>query len=80
MPVGLPALTRAIKLQNKAAKVGFDWPSLAPVFDKLNEEIGELQAAIAQLRSQTRRGDATVPESRRSSATCCSSSPTSRAT
>ncbi|WP_041318413.1 nucleoside triphosphate pyrophosphohydrolase [Hyphomicrobium nitrativorans] len=42
VPVGLPALTRAIKLQDKAAKVGFDWPSLAPVFDKLREEIGEL--------------------------------------
>ena len=47
MPVTLPALTRAIKLQNKAAKVGFDWPSLAPVFAKLNEEIAELEEAIA---------------------------------
>ena len=47
VPVGLPALTRAIKLQNKAAKVGFDWPSLAPVFAKLHEEIGELEAEIA---------------------------------
>ncbi len=43
VPVGLPALTRAVKLQDKAAKVGFDWPSLAPVFDKLKEEIGELE-------------------------------------
>ena len=42
VPIGLPALTRAIKLQDKAAKVGFDWPSLAPVFEKLHEEIGEL--------------------------------------
>jgi len=47
VPVTLPALTRAIKLQNKAAKVGFDWPSLAPVFAKLHEEIGELEAAIS---------------------------------
>ena len=47
VPPALPALTRAIKLQNKAAKVGFDWPSLAPVFAKLNEELGELEAAIA---------------------------------
>lgn len=46
VPVGLPALTRAIKLQNKAAKVGFDWPSLAPVFAKLEEETAELHAAI----------------------------------
>jgi len=46
VPVGLPSLTRAIKLQNKAAKVGFDWPSLEPVFAKLDEEIGELRAEI----------------------------------
>jgi nucleoside triphosphate diphosphatase len=43
VPVGLPALTRAIKLQNKAARVGFDWPSLGPVFDKLKEELHELE-------------------------------------
>jgi ATP diphosphatase len=42
VPVGFPALTRAVKLQHKAAKVGFDWPSLAPVFAKAREEIGEL--------------------------------------
>jgi ATP diphosphatase len=55
VPVTLPALTRAIKLQNKAAKVGFDWPSLAPVFDKLNEEIAELEAAIADGKEQPDR-------------------------
>jgi ATP diphosphatase len=53
VPVGLPALTRAIKLQNKAAKVGFDWPSLAPVFAKLHEEIGELEAEIADATDKT---------------------------
>ena len=46
VPVGLPALTRAIKLQNKAAKAGFDWPSLAPVLTKLEEELAELEEAI----------------------------------
>jgi nucleoside triphosphate diphosphatase len=46
VPAALPALTRAVKLQDKAAKVGFDWPSLAPVFDKLKEELGELEQAV----------------------------------
>jgi ATP diphosphatase len=41
--IALPALTRAVKLQDKAAKVGFDWPSLAPVFEKMREELGELE-------------------------------------
>jgi ATP diphosphatase len=47
VPATLPALTRAVKLQDKAAKVGFDWPSLAPVFDKLKEELAELEQAVA---------------------------------
>jgi len=43
VPLGLPALIRAVKLQDKAARVGFDWPSLAPVFEKMREELGELE-------------------------------------
>lgn len=43
---GLPALTRALKLQRRAARVGFDWPALAPIFAKIAEEIGELREAI----------------------------------
>lgn len=46
VPVGLPSLTRAIKLQDKAAKVGFDWPDLAPVFAKMREEIAELEEVV----------------------------------
>jgi len=53
VPLALPALTRAIKLQHKAARVGFDWPSLAPVFDKLKEELGELEQALAAGEQQT---------------------------
>ncbi len=45
VPLALPALIRAIKLQNKAARVGFDWPSMEPVLDKIREEIGELEDA-----------------------------------
>jgi len=47
VPLAFPALTRAVKLQHKAARVGFDWPSLAPVFAKAKEEIAELEEAIA---------------------------------
>lgn len=44
---GLPALLRAYKLQSKAAKVGFDWPDAAGVWSKVQEELGELQEALA---------------------------------
>jgi len=40
----LPALTRAAKLQARAARVGFDWPSAEPIFDKIAEELDELRA------------------------------------
>ena len=44
--LGLPALTRAVKLQRRAARVGFDWPELLPVLDKIEEEIVELKQEI----------------------------------
>ncbi|WDU59758.1 nucleoside triphosphate pyrophosphohydrolase [Pseudemcibacter aquimaris] len=44
--VGLPALTRAVKLQKRAARVGFDWPETSQVVDKLNEEMAELSAEL----------------------------------
>lgn len=44
---GLPALMRAQKIHRKVAKVGFDWPSAEPVFDKIDEEMAELKQAIA---------------------------------
>jgi MazG family protein len=46
VPIALPALTRAVKLQKRAAEVGFDWPSLAPVLAKAEEEIAELKEAV----------------------------------
>ncbi|RVC09435.1 nucleoside triphosphate pyrophosphohydrolase [Mesorhizobium sp. M7A.F.Ca.CA.002.15.2.1] len=48
VPVALPALTRALKLQEKAARVGFDWSEAAPILDKIEEEIGELREALAK--------------------------------
>lgn len=48
IPHALPALTRAEKLSKRAARVGFDWPSVAEVFEKLTEEIAETQEAIAE--------------------------------
>jgi ATP diphosphatase len=45
--VGLPALTRALKLQKRAGRVGFDWKDAPPILDKIAEELGELQAEMA---------------------------------
>ncbi len=47
VPLAFPALTRALKLQEKAARVGFDWGDAAPILDKIEEEIAELREAIA---------------------------------
>ncbi len=47
IPEGLPGLTRAVKLSKRAARVGFVWPSIAEVFDKLDEEIQELKVEVS---------------------------------
>ena len=47
VPVALPALTRALKLQQKAAQVGFDWSEAEPILAKVEEEIAELRSAMA---------------------------------
>jgi len=47
--LGLPALLRAVKLQKRAARVGFDWPDTSHVLDKIAEEVGELAEARADL-------------------------------
>lgn len=50
--LGLPALTRAVKLQNRAARVGFDWPSTTGVLDKIVEETRELVEARETLGAE----------------------------
>jgi MazG family protein len=47
VPVGLPALTRAMKLGKRAATVGFDWPDIVGVRAKVDEELAELDEAVA---------------------------------
>ena len=46
VPVAFPALTRALKLQNKASKVGFDWNDPRAVLHKIREETDEIEAAL----------------------------------
>ncbi|WP_310211442.1 nucleoside triphosphate pyrophosphohydrolase [Caulobacter sp. BE264] len=46
VPTGLPALTRAVKLTKRAARVGFDWPTAHEVLDKLREETEEIAVEI----------------------------------
>lgn len=46
IPLGLPALNRALKLQKRAANVGFDWSDIKPVIEKINEEVIELEVEI----------------------------------
>jgi nucleoside triphosphate diphosphatase len=43
----LPALSRALKLQNRAARVGFDWPAPEEVLSKIEEEMAEVRAELA---------------------------------
>src|ERR1044071_10655 len=46
VPIHFPALLEGLKLTKKAAKVGFDWDNADQIFDKLDEEVGELKEAI----------------------------------
>lgn len=56
--VGLPGLTRALKLQKRAARVGFDWPDARQVLDKISEEIEELRAEMDSVAESGTPGDA----------------------
>ena len=53
----LPALTRALKLQRRAARVGFDWNDLPPILDKIVEEISEVRTVLAQDADRARLED-----------------------
>lgn len=57
IPNPLPGMSRAVKLQKRAARIGFDWPDMQQVFDKLDEELGELRAEIDQNGSSERQLD-----------------------
>jgi len=48
VPVHFPALLEGLKLTKKAAKVGFDWENAGQIFEKLDEEVGELKEAISK--------------------------------
>jgi MazG family protein len=57
IPLALPALTRAVKLQKKASKVGFDWGALEPILAKIEEEIGEIRHEIITQAPKERLAD-----------------------
>ncbi len=59
IPPGLPALTRAVKMTRRVARVGFEWPDAASVLDKLEEEAAELRAEL------NRHGDDVDPAAMR---------------
>ena len=57
LPRGMPALLEALRIQERAARVNFDWPHLEQVLDKLREELDELQAAQSEADREEELGD-----------------------
>lgn len=57
IPAALPALARSQKIQSKAAGSGFDWPDVSGVYDKLDEEVAELRAALTPEERRAELGD-----------------------
>ena len=57
VPLALPALTRAMKLQEKAGKVGFDWNDVSAVLAKVREELVEVEAEIVTGSAQSLAGE-----------------------
>ncbi|MFH1010395.1 MAG: MazG family protein, partial [bacterium] len=54
VPRAQPALNRAFRVQEKAAGVGFEWPHIEGVWEKLEEEVGEFRAAMSQKDARNR--------------------------
>src|SRR3954469_16669093 len=54
LPTGLPSLHRAFRLQDRAAGVGFDWPTTEGPLEKVHEELDEVKVELGQLGSQSR--------------------------
>jgi tetrapyrrole methylase family protein/MazG family protein len=57
VPLGLPALSQANEIQDRAARVGFDWPVIKGVLDKIAEEVGEIHEALTPERKSEEIGD-----------------------
>lgn len=57
IPISLPALARALKIQKRVAKVGFDWQEIDGVYDKLQEEVQEVQSAESPEQTAAEIGD-----------------------
>ena len=59
---GLPPMLRALKLQKRAARVGFDWPEIDQVIDKLHEETAELKAELSGNPADSNRDQARIAD------------------
>lgn len=57
VPLALPALSQAQEIQDRAARVGFDWADIAPVYAKVHEELGEVQSAQGVEKREHELGD-----------------------
>ena len=57
IPLSLPALARSQKIQSRAGTVGFEWPDIEGVYDKLDEEVGELKTAVSAAEKADELGD-----------------------
>ena len=55
IPAGMPPMQRAVKLQKRAASVGFDWPDISQIIDKMHEETAELTAELESIPQDKQR-------------------------